>query len=83
MPGQTVFTIDMRHPDDAVLEAHGLKSSAGVVGAAGLVRLASKLEADLRAGDWSNAQPQIEAVRREYLLVARSLPDYVAALEPA
>ena len=62
--------------------AHGIKGSAGNIGANDVYRLATELDARARTGDLSGARERIDAIDAAYARVADEVRAYRANLTP-
>jgi HPt (histidine-containing phosphotransfer) domain-containing protein len=60
--------------------AHGIKGSAGTIGATEVYRLATELDARARTGDLEGARERIDAISDAYALVAEEVRAYRASL---
>lgn len=58
--------------------AHGIKGSAGNIGAKVVYRLATELDARARTGDLDGARERIDAIHAEYERVAEEVRQYRA-----
>ncbi len=62
--------------------AHGIKGSAGNIGANHVYRLATELDARARTGDISDARERVDAIDAAYARVAEEVRAYRATLTP-
>ncbi|GAC1577039.1 MAG: hypothetical protein NVS3B7_10200 [Candidatus Elarobacter sp.] len=62
--------------------AHGIKGSAGTIGANVVYRLATELDARARTGDISDARERVGAIDAAYARVAEEVRAYRARLTP-
>ena len=60
--------------------AHGIKGSAGTIGATEVYRLAMDLDARARTGDLTGARERIDAINAAYAEVANEIRAYRAGL---
>ena len=60
--------------------AHGIKGSAGTIGATDVYRLATELDASARTGDLDGARERVDAIGAAYARVAEEVRAYRAAL---
>lgn len=60
--------------------AHGIKGSAGTIGANEVYRLAAELDARARTGDLTGAREHIDAIGAAYARVAEEVRAYRASL---
>jgi HPt (histidine-containing phosphotransfer) domain-containing protein len=62
--------------------AHGIKGSAGNIGANEVYRLATELDARARTGDISDARERVDAIDAAYARVAEEVRAYRTSVTP-